>query len=85
MVPCQPAAYLDLEYGATKWQIPDRNSKWKNLFGNRRWLDNEWPYVMRVFDAKGHVKYNYTLKKLNEHISPKLSRIPLEEILQFRN
>ena len=81
MVPCDPVTYLNLEYGPNNWQSPDRNfgARWKNLFENGRWSDSEWPNVLRAYDFKGKLMYNYTLKVINEHISPKLSQLPFKE------
>ena len=78
MVPCDPVGYLDLEYGAKKWQIPDDKfgTKWTNVIENDQWPESVYPYVLRYYGFDGRLKKQLTLKKINEELTVKLSALP---------
>ena len=78
MVPCDPASYLDMEYGREYWTTPNVKfgTKWKNLKPNGKWNENEWPHVLKMYDVRGQLREKLLLDKINKQLNVYIKKIP---------
>ena len=71
LVPCDPVAYLNAEYGVNEWHTPKKSSEyfWKNIQKNGEWSTSEWPKVIRIYNRRGRIDKNETLMEINKYLS----------------
>jgi hypothetical protein len=69
MVPCDPEAYLEKEYGSKRWRTPQsKNYQWDNVKYWKNWTDSEWPLTVRYYDRQGSLIKNKTLEHINRFL-----------------
>jgi hypothetical protein len=79
MVPCDPLAFLESDYGPNKWKMPlESGYKWVNLEFNGKWTDALWPHVLKFYDRTGFDKER-TLGYLKEYASPNVTIVDVDD------
>ena len=82
MIPCDPVAHLNQEYGKDNWITPlSKNYIWKNMIWEEKknWTDSEWPNIVRYYYRNGSLNKNQTLTFLNNHLAVKLESLPPQD------
>ena len=79
MIPCDPVAHLNYEYGKDNWITPlSKGYKWENVMwkDKAKWTDSEWLYAVRYYHRNGNLDSNKTLKFLNMHQAIEFKSLP---------
>lgn len=84
LVPCEPEAYLEKEYGSKRWRTPlAKNYQWDNVKYWTNWTENEWIHTVRYYDRHGKLIKNKTREHLNKFLSFNLSSSEFDRLLQY--
>jgi len=82
MVPCDPEAYLEKEYGSKRWRTPQaKNYQWENVKYWKNWTDDEWIHTVRYYDKQGNLIKNKTLDQLNRFLTVNLTTDEFDRII----
>jgi hypothetical protein len=70
MVPCDPLAFLNADYGLNKWKMPlKRGYKWANFEFRGQISDAEWPHSIKFYTKTGFDKES-TMSYIEEYATP---------------
>ncbi len=76
LVPCDPKAVIDQDYGEKNWALPitDGSHKFLNLKFVGKMDDSEWKKSVKFYNGKGFDSI-YTLEFINKYADKKITAI----------